>query len=734
MEMPDFLEPAPAAILDRFHHGMPNEERVLIRVAADLGADLCFATRWLVVSDRRALVIAEGDGHDYTEVPLDEIRSAKVEALVGGGRLVLRNGDRELGVIYFTNAELPKFSQVADGIERLIGGQTIDPRPSVDRIRCPSCRRILPEKNGACPKCIARWATLRRLFQYVAPYGLSLVLLLAVLLASIFAEMAAPLAIRQILDRVVVPGMALRALLWLVGILLAARLSIWLCEMARGRWSVWLGARVTADIRKALFDRVAHFPMRSIDAWSVGTILSRFVNDIARLEEFLGSGAPLLVTSALLLSSILVLLLYLSPSLTVAILLPVPFIILWTGLFWKLLRRVQDRQSSSLAQLNVRISETLTGIRVVKAFCQEDEEYRRFHERNDCVRRRSGEAERESFIYFTVIYFLMNLGVFLIWYIGARQVLRGALTLGSLAAVVSYLWMLYWPLQWFGSVSNSFSQALTGAVQFFELADAPVEEASHQSGIPARRIQGSVCFRNVTFGYDPGKPVLNEVTFRAEPGEVVGIIGRSGAGKTTLMNLLCRFYEVSYGAVLIDGLDIHDYKLDELRRQVAIVPQDMFLFSGTIEENIRYGRPNATLEEVIEAAKMAHAHQFILSRPDGYDSYVGHRGDRLSGGERQRIAIARAILADPKILILDEATSSLDVESETAIQRALARVSRSRTTFIIAHRLSTIRRADRLIVLDGGRVAETGAYDELLAQKGLLWEFASAYSEVKDFQ
>src|SRR5712692_2289799 len=731
--MSDFLEPLPSIALEQFDRNATKHERVLIRVAADLDADLRFATRWLVVTNQRVLLIAPGDRGDCTELSLKEIQSAKVDRLVGGARLVLRNGDRQLGVLYFTNSALPKFVEVAAGIERLIRAGDAGLPATVDRIRCEFCKRLLPEKNGICPKCIDRWATLRRLLRYVVPYRLKLISLLAALLASTIAELAAPLSIRQIMDRIVHPGMAFRLLSWLVGILLVARLSMWLGETARGRLSVWLGARSTADIRLTLFERIVHFPMRSIDAWSAGAVLSRFINDIGRLDEFLGSGAPVLVMSGLLFSGILGVLVYLSPSLSAAILLPVPFIILWTWFVWKKLRKTQDRQSFSLAQLSVQISESLSGIRVVKAFCQEEEEYRGFLELNDRVRLTSTDAERGSFVFFTVAYFLMNIGVFLVWYIGGRQVLRGSLTIGSLLVAVSYLWMLYWPLQWFGQVSNLLSQALTGAVQFFELTDSPVEEPADSNGSPVRRIEGLVCFRNVTFGYDPGKPVLTDINFRAEPGEVIGIIGRSGTGKTTLMNLLCRFYEVDQGSVLIDDLAISDYRLDDLRKQVATVPQDMFLFNGTIEDNIRYGRPGATLEEVIVAARMADAHKFILERPEGYDSLVGPRGDRLSGGERQRIAIARAILANPRILILDEATSSLDVESEMAIQRALARVSHNRTTLIIAHRLSTIRNADRLIVLDRGRIIESGTYGELLASKGLLWEFANAYSETRDF-
>ena len=728
--MSDFLEPSPTTVLERVNRTAAKQERVLIRVAADLNADMRFGPRWLVVTDQRVLVI---DGGASTELPLTKIQSAQVVGLVGGGRLVLRNGDRELGALYFTNSAVPKFLEVAAGIERLIRTGDAGLPAVVDRIRCETCRKLLPEKNGVCPKCLDRWATLRALLGYLAPYRLVLVSLFAVLAASIVAELAAPLAVRQILDRIVVPGMALRVLAWLVGILLAARLSMWLCETARGKLSVWLGARVTADIRQTLFDRVVHFPMRSIDAWSAGTLLSRFVNDIARLEEFLGSGAPLLMMSALLLAGILGVLLYLSSRLTAAILLPVPIIILWTWFIWKRLRRAQDRQSSSLASLSAQVGESLSGIRVVKAFCQEDKEFERFLKCNERVRLRSADAERGSFIFFSVIYFLMNMGVFLVWFIGGRHVLQSTLTVGALLAAVSYLWMLYWPLQWFGQVSNSLSQALTGAVQFFELSHSPVEEPSIP-GLPMRRIEGLVCFRNVTFGYNSNKPVLNEINFRVEPGEVIGIIGRSGTGKTTLMNLLCRFYEADRGTILIDRLDIRDYRLDEVRKQVGIVPQDVFLFNGTIEDNIRYGRPEATFEEIAAAARMANAHKFILERPDGYDSPVGPCGDRLSGGERQRIAIARAILANPQILILDEATASLDIESEMAIQRALARVARNRTTFIIAHRLSTIRNTDRLLVLDRGRIVETGTYDELLARMGLLWEFANAYAETRDLQ
>jgi ATP-binding cassette, subfamily B, bacterial len=729
--MSDFFCSGALAILQQLGLG---SERVLACVAGDLDTKLRFAAPWLVVTDRRVVLFSPEDRRSCTEIPLNRIRSVKVDLFVGGGQLVICGAERELGTIYFSNSVLSKFVEIAPGIEQLIQTGNMDPPARIDQLRCRSCGRLLAEKNGICPKCVDRLTTFRRLFEYLAPHRVTWIALLAVLLVSTAAELAPALAIRKILDHIVRPDVAMSVLVALVAMLLGARLAMWLCETAKGRLSAWLGARITADMRKDLFNRIVHFPIRTIDSWSVGTLLSRFVNDIARLDEFFGSGAPLLVMTLFVLLGILVVLVYLSPSLTLAILLPVPLIVLWTRLIWKMLRRIQDKQSSSIARLSMQIRESLTGIRVIKALCREDEEYRCFRNHNDRVCDVTEEAELTSFSFFTVIYFLMNLGVMLVWYVGGRQVLRNTLTVGTLLAAVSYLWMLYWPLQWFGQVSNSLSQALTGAVQFLELADSPVEEQMEQTTHAMRPIRGSIRFQDVAFGYEPSKPVLKNINFDVLAGEVIGVIGRSGTGKTTLINLLCRFYEPTQGAIFIDGVNIREYSLNELRAQVAIVPQDTFLFSGTIEENIRYGRPGASFEEIVAAARAANAHKVILERPEGYDSLVGSGGDRLSGGERQRIAIARAILADPQILILDEATSSVDVESEMAIQKALARISHNRTTLIIAHRLSTIRSADRLIVLDQGRIVESGRYDQLLSQKGLLWNFANAFSETRDFQ
>jgi ATP-binding cassette subfamily B protein len=415
--------------------------------------------------------------------------------------------------------------------------------------------------------------------------------------------------------------------------------------------------------------------------------------------------------------------------LTLFVLLPIPLIVLASLLIWKRLWKSWGRWLSRWARLSSHLNESISGIRVVKAFSQEKREGQRFDQRNHELRDAGIFVDRTWYVFFTTTNFLMSFGVFFVWYIGGRQILGETMTLGALIAFISYLWMLYEPIQWLGELNSFVSRAFAGAERIFEILDKTPEKAEATDAIAMPTLEGRVRFRHVTFGYDRAKPALKDIVLDIEPGEMIGLVGRSGVGKTTLINLVCRFYDPDRGTIEIDGCDMRAIRLADLRRHIGMVHQESFLFSGTIAENIGYSKPGATLADIMEAAMAAEAHDFIVARPDGYNTLVGERGNRLSGGEKQRLAIARAILHNPRILILDEATSSLDTETEKKIQEAIARLVRGRTTLAIAHRLSTLRSADRLVVLDDGKIAEIGTHAELMEKKGFFYQMVKTQQE-----
>jgi ATP-binding cassette subfamily B protein len=376
------------------------------------------------------------------------------------------------------------------------------------------------------------------------------------------------------------------------------------------------------------------------------------------------------------------------------------------------------------------LNESLNGIRVVKAFAKEDLEYDKFTKRNHELRDSGVQADTRWFTIFGAMMFFTALASVICWAVGGYMVYQGSMTLGEFYRVFALLGLVYGPLQWFAAVNNWFSRAMAGADRIFEIID--MEPEQYGDADKKTDIVGEVEFEAVRFGYDKSNPVLKGLTFTAKPGEMIGLVGKSGAGKSTTINLVCRFYEPDAGSIRIDGVDYREISLQDLRAQIGIVLQEPFLFNGTIADNIAYGKPDATFEEIIEAARAANAHNFILGKPDGYDTMVGEKGSKLSGGERQRVSIARAILHNPRILILDEATSSVDVETERQIQEAIGRLIEGRTTFAIAHRLSTLRNASRLVVLDKGEIVEIGTHAELMEKKGVFYNLVETQSAINE--
>ncbi|MDY7075876.1 MAG: ABC transporter ATP-binding protein [Chloroflexota bacterium] len=559
---------------------------------------------------------------------------------------------------------------------------------------------------------------LKRLFGYVRPYWKPLVVTGILLLLHTGLSLLPPLFQREIVDQVI-GDRDLSHLAMIVVALIGVHIFLQIVDFGDLYIRHALGERVIFDLRVRIYAHLQRLSLSFFERTSTGELMSRVTNDVNALEQFVTHGVALTVVDLLRLLGASAVLLVLEWRLALVVLIPLPVMAIALRWFNQRVRPIYRQVRDRLGDINAKLQDNLAGIRIIQAFGREAAELALFRDTSEGYYRERVQGIRAWATFFPALRFVSTLGGVLVLGFGARMVVDGQVSLGTLVAFLSYITSFYDPLRRLTEVDNVFQQAIAAGERIFELLDELPEIRDAPDAVTLDVIEGGVVFDNVHFRYGEGDEVLHQVEFRMAPGEVVALVGPSGAGKTSIANLLCRFYDPIRGRILVDGHDLRDVQIRSLRKHVAVVLQDTFLFNTTVRENLRYGKPDATREEMVAAAQVAYAHEFIAQLPEGYDTEIGERGVKLSGGQKQRLALARAILADPRILILDEATSSVDAEAEYLIQQALDEVMKGRTSLVIAHRLSTIRNADKIIALEEGHICEVGDHHELLARGGL---------------
>ncbi len=752
----------PDAVEAEVRRRLPAGEDLEVEAAGDLTPDGRYGFAGLAASESRLFLLGgDPEGElEVEEIPLTEVLSIRHKTYVGNGELEVITYDRGPRSIRHTRSLDEPFEKAAQKLGRLLRQRRLDdkvegaeeetgepPEEEVQKLalpqasmqkadRCEKCGTVLV--RGICPKCQAKAKTILRLFRYVIPHKvLAVAVLLLSVVIAVFQLLPTYLSM-PLVDKVLVRGDK-AMLVVLVMVLALTYLMGALLQGCRQYLSGWLGQEIIYDLRNTAYRHLQRLSLSFFDRRRTGELMSRVNRDTERVQGFLVQVTQQTLVDVMNMILIAAVLIWLDWRLAFLTMGPIPVIAYGTLWFSRKVHSVYHRLWRRVAALSAVLSDSISGIRLVKAFGQEDRAENYFA-------RKSGEYFVESIrgirlrsIFFPAIGVATSLGTLVIWLYGGWKHIAdpNALSLGGLILFMRFIWQFYTPVRNLSMLSHQFQHAATSAERVFEVIDTERDIDEPPDAVTLERVAGEVAFEDVHFGYEPGQVVLHDIDFVARPGQMIGVVGPSGVGKTTLANLILRFYDVTQGRVLIDGVDIRQLSLATLREFTSVVLQDPFLFHGTVLQNIRYSEPEAPLEDVIRAAKAAYAHDFITSFPDAYDTHVGERGVRLSGGQKQRIAIARAILKNPRVLILDEATSSVDTETESLIQQAMEELVRDRTTFVIAHRLSTLRRADCILVLKEGAIVERGTHEELIAMRGFyagLCEKQAVMAKIEAFQ
>jgi len=674
-------------------------------VAADDG--LRYGREWLVLTTRRLLVVR--GGRVAREVKLGDVLSAELRAYLGCLVLSLRTRGGEVSAAAATKGRKEQLERVAT----LINDMTLHGIP-YEFLR----RHLAREGKRRARSRASRRGVLLKLLGFARPMWHLVAAASALSIATTLVGLLPPYLMKVLIDEVLVPRDNLDKLPSVILGLLGANASLTALGVARSYVLLRLNQGLAVRLRAAMYERVQRMSLKFHDRFPRGAIMSRILDDVNRVLYFLTQGISNMLLDAAMMAFVGAIMLSMSPQLSCVALLPVPASIAGTALYRRVMPKYYHKMWRKWSNVVSTLSESLSAVALLKALGRERDVVAKFRESLDEFVASNAEVFKNEQKFWPLIGLSFTVSNLLVWWMGGLQVLSGSLTLGTLTAFVSYMWQFYRPVNDLANHLRLVQHVVVAGERMFEVLEAEPEEAEGEGGRDVE-IVGRVELRDVWFTYDGVHYALKGVSLTVEPGEHVGIVGPSGSGKTTLTKLLLRLYDPQRGRVLIDGTDVREVRPECLRRQVAVVMQNPILLNASIAENIAVGKEGATLEEVIAAAKAARAHDFIMKLPEAYDTEVGSCGGRLSGGERQRIAIAAALLRDPKILILDEPTSSLDALTERDVTEAIENLTRNRTTIVIAHRLSTLRRVDKIVVLDKGVVVEQGTHDELMRAEGL---------------
>ncbi len=730
-----FSGPCGASLQQR----LAPHENALAALVVDLDTQLHFASGAVVLTAARLMACNAGSSQ-WREWPLGEVLELRLLDHGGVGTLELHDANQRLALWRFTlggHAQALRLVQRFELQHGLVQAGVAGAAPdALQEPTCAICHAVLPPDTDECPECTrtrppqtSTWVLLR-LWRFARPYRGQLALGFGLTMAGTAATLVPPYLTIPLIDDILIPfqnGQQIPpglVLLYLSG-LLASALAAWGLGWARTYVLALVSERIGADLRTTTYEHLLKLSLDFFGAKRTGDLMARIGSETDRINVFLSLHALDFVTDVLMICMTAAILFSINPWLALVTLVPLPFIGWMIHSVRDKLRTGFEKIDRVWSQVTSVLADTIPGIRVVKAFAQEKREAERFHDANQQNLQANDRLNKTWSLFTPTVSLLTEIGLLVVWGFGIWLVSKSQITVGVLTAFIAYIGRFYGRLDSMSRIVSVTQKAAAGAKRIFDILDHVSNVPDPVNPVKVDRVQGALTLRQAGFRYG-SRAVIKDLDLDIRPGEMIGLVGHSGSGKSTLVNLICRFYDVSSGAVLLDGIDVRRFAVTDYRSHIGLVLQEPFLFFGTIAENIAYGKPGASRSEIVAAARAAHAHEFILRLPHGYDSLVGERGQGLSGGERQRISIARALLIDPRILILDEATSAVDTETEKEIQRALDNLVKGRTTIAIAHRLSTLRKADRLVVMDRGEIVEIGPHDELMEKQGAYWRLYEA--------